>query len=109
MSRCANCEFATHDQFQGYPGRWLCLHPCRTEISNKGTFTYPANANPHILICETPVADYDNPMNQTKALEAAQTPVWCYFDVVERAKKKQPCFDPDKQRAVLWPNKPIKK
>lgn len=106
MARCSNCDFTCHDQFNGYPGRWMCFHPYRAEISNKGEFTYPANTNPHILICETAAEDYGNSTNQAKALEAAKTPVWCYLEVVERAKEEQPGFDPDKQRAILWPNKP---
>lgn len=109
MSRCTNCEFANHDQFQNHPGRWLCLHPYRNEISNRGTFTFPAVGNPNILICETPTADYNNPSAHTKALAAAKTPVWCYIEVVERAKKEQPTFDPDKQRAILWPQKAQRK
>jgi len=33
-----------------------------------------------------------------KALEAARTPVWCYYEAVGRAKTEQPGFDPDMQR-----------
>lgn len=105
MSRCVGCEYAMHDQFKGYPGRWMCFHPYRNEISNKGDFTYPGNFNPQILICETAAADYDKREAHTRALEAAKTPVWCYLDVVERTKQEQPGFDPDVQRAILWPEK----
>lgn len=103
--RCAGCKHAVHDQFKGYKGRWMCFHPYRYEISNSGNFTYPGNYNPNIVICETPVADYDQPKEHGKVLAKAKTPVWCYFEVVERARKEQPGFDPDKQRAVLWPEK----
>ena len=105
MSRCVNCEYAMHEQFRGHPGRWLCFHPHRCEISNGGEFTYPGNDNPVILICETSVADYNRPISHRKALEAHATPVWCYFDVVERAQAEQPGFDPDVQRQILWPEK----
>lgn len=103
MSRCIGCEFAIHEQFRGYPGRWLCFHPYRREISNSGHFTYPGNHNPVILICETSAMDYNHPISQRNALKAVTTPIWCYFDVVERAQKEQPGFDPDVQRAILWP------
>ena len=109
MSRCTTCQYANHDQFQHHPGRWLCLHPHRDEISNHGTITIPANYNPIILICETPIADYNDPTAQLAALAAAETPRWCYFEAVERARRIQPTFDPDKQRAILWPHKAAKK
>lgn len=105
MSRCVDCQFVQHDQFKGYPGRWMCGHPYRNEISNSGHFTYPGNFNPKILICETSAADYGNQAAHTMALEAAKTPKWCYLDVVERAQAEQPGFDPDRQRAILWPEK----
>lgn len=103
MSRCVGCKHAVHDQFKGYPGRWSCFHPYRHEISNKGDFTYPANDHPRITICETPAADYNQPDKHLEVLQEAQTPVWCYIEVVERAKREQPGFDPDKQREILWP------
>ncbi len=105
MSRCVGCEFVLHEQFKGYCGRWLCFHPYRRELSNRGTFTYPGNDNPRITVCETSVADYNNSKRHREVLAASKTPVWCYFEAVERAKKKQPGFDPDAQRAVLWPEK----
>ena len=103
MSRCTGCQYATHEQFKGHQGRWLCYHPYRYEIDNKGDFTYPGNFVPHITICETPVADYDQTSKHTETLAAVKTPVWCYYEVVERTQKVQPNFDPDKQRAILWP------
>lgn len=105
MSRCINCQFAQHDQFKGYPGRWMCFHPYRTEISNSGHFTYPGEHNPRIVICETAAADYGDHQKHSIALADAKTPVWCYLDAVDRAKQEQPGFDPDVQRAILWPEK----
>lgn len=101
--RCVECEYAMHDQFKGHPGRWMCFHPYRYEISNSGDFTYPGNFNPRITICETSAADYGKPRAQTRTLAEAKTPIWCYLEVVERSKIEQPGFDPDKQRAILWP------
>ena len=105
MSRCVKCKFAVHDQFKGNAGRWMCFHPYRNEISDKGDFTYPGNFNPKITICETPASDYDIETKLKEALEKAKTPVWCYDEVVERSKIEVPGFDPDAQRAVLWPEK----
>lgn len=105
MSRCSKCEFAHHDQFKGFYGRWLCLHPYRSEISNCGTFTYPANDNPRVTICETVPESYNNLSALADALEEVETPLWCYFEAVDRAKQLQPEFDPDKQRAILWPRR----
>lgn len=105
MSRCVDCEYARHDQFKGYPGRWMCFHPYRTEISNSGHFTYPGEHNPHIVICGTAAVDYGDHQKHAIALADAKTPVWCYLDVVDRAKQEQPGFDPDRQRAILWPEK----
>jgi len=104
MSRCVGCEFTVHDQFKGYSGRWMCFHPHRKELSNKGEFTYPANENPRITICQTPIENYDLPDRHRKTLENAKTPVWCYIEAVERAKEEQPGFDPDVQREILWPS-----
>jgi len=103
MSRCVACGHAMHEQFRSYPGRWICFHPHRREISNRGKFTYPENNNPRVIIYQTPVADYDCPERHRQSLEEAKTPVWCYFEAVERAQKEQPGFDPDKQRKILWP------
>lgn len=105
VSRCSKCEFAHHDQFKGFCGRWLCLHPYRNEISNSGTFTYPANDNPRVTICETVPESYNNLPALADALEEVETPLWCYFEAVERAKQLQPGFNPDKQRAILWPGR----
>lgn len=103
MSRCITCKNAAYDQFKGYCGRWMCFHPYRYEIDNKGDFTYPGNFKPKILICETPAAAYNQSNKLLEVLAAAKTPVWCYFEVVERAQKEYPGFDPEKQRAILWP------
>ena len=105
MSRCVGCQHAVYDQFQGYPGRWMCFHPYRRELSNKGTFTYPGNDSPYIVICETLATGCGDLCQQKAALAEAKTPVWCYFEAVERAKREQPGFDPDIQRAILWPSK----
>ena len=105
MSRCSKCVFAMYDQFKGYRGRWLCLHPHRAELSNKGVFIYPEDDNPSITICETPADTSGDLQAQALDLKAAETPVWCYFEAVERAREEQPGFDPDKQRSILWPAK----
>lgn len=105
MSRCTTCNHCVHEQFWGYPGRWLCLHPFRSEIDNKGDFTYPGNWNPHVTICETDASCYNEQKKRTEALQNAKTPVWCYFEVVERSKIEQPGFDPDVQRSILWPER----
>ena len=79
------------------------MHPFRGEISNKGDFTYPKIAKPRRIICQTTVDDYSNLANQRVTLKDAKTPIWCYLDVVDRAKKEMPGFDPDRQRAILYP------
>jgi hypothetical protein len=65
-------------------------------------FIYPKNHNPAITICETPADTSGDPHAQALDLKAAETPVWCYFEAVERARKEQPGFDPDKQRSILY-------
>ena len=77
QSRCADCKHAIHDQFKGHSGRWMCFHPYRREISNKGDFTYPYNHEPPIVICKTSASDYNQPEKLAAALAAAKTPVWC--------------------------------
>ena len=103
MCRCANCQYPQHEQYKGHKGCWSCSHPYRRELDNKGHFTYPENHNPAIVICETPKQDFGDEAAHLKALEAARTPVWCYYEAVERAKAEQPGFDPDIQRQILWP------
>ena len=105
MARCITCSCAVHDQFQGYCGRWICRHPHRSEISNSGDFTYPKNSSPKTTICETPAELYGDIGSQKRILADTKTPIWCYLDVVERSKLENPRFDPDKQRAILWPRK----
>lgn len=105
MGKCGSCEHAQHEQFKGYKGRWLCGHPCRVEIDNRGRFTYPENYNPTVVICETPAGDFGNNKAHLNVLSAAKTPVWCYYTAVERAKRIQPRFDPDVQRRILWPER----
>ncbi|MBQ6059433.1 MAG: hypothetical protein IJL39_05200 [Clostridia bacterium] len=108
MARCYKCRYRDHQQFRGYEGLWICMVPTRREIDNKGHFTYPENHNPAVVICKTPKEDIDNNARKENALKTAKTPVWCYFDVVERSQAEQPGFDPDKQRASLWPDKHVK-
>lgn len=103
MARCANCKYVEHEQFKGHKGHWLCFHPYRKELDNKGDFTYPHNHNPITMICETEKRDYGKDDRHTQALVEAETPVWCYYEAVERAKADQPGFDPDRQREILWP------
>ena len=105
MARCVNCPYPTHEQYKGHAGRWLCFCPYRSEVDNTGKFTYPEVEKPEIEICPTKAEDYGKIEMHKKALEEAPTPVWCYFDAVEREEEKEPNFDPEKQRAVLWPGK----
>ena len=85
------------------------MHPYRSEIDNSGNFTYPGNHAPAIRICETPASAFGNNAAHMERLVAAKTPKWCYYKVVEREQKINPRFDPEKQRAVLWPEKISKK
>ena len=38
MSRCSKCIFAVYEQYKGHRGRWLCFHPHRAELSDRGEF-----------------------------------------------------------------------
>lgn len=105
MSRCSKCIFAVYEQYKGHRGRWLCFHPHRAELSDRGEFICSKNHNPSITICETPADIYEDLQAQAAELKAASTPVWCYFESVERVKVPQPDFDPDKQTDILYPKK----
>lgn len=104
---CNGCEYPIHEQYERYAGRWLCLHPHRDEISNTGTFTFPQNDRPHILICETPAELYGDFAAHNALLAAAPTPKWCYLAIVQaeqerRMRTGEPPFDPDRQREILY-------
>ena len=102
MGRCANCRYARLSRYSGYLGLWVCLHPYRGELNNQGKWSYPKIDNPNVTICTVdPAAD------SKVALQAAQTPRWCYVDTVERAAIEEPSFSPQKQRDLLdWTTVP---
>ena len=83
----------------------MCDHPYRTEIDNNGHFTYPCCHNSNVVICKTRKEDFAEEKKHEEQLAEAETPVWCYYEAVARAKAEQPGFDPDKQREILWPGK----
>lgn len=105
MSLCCRCDYAVHERYKGYAGRWLCTHPCRYEIGNAGDFTYPGNFSPAIKICDTSAEDFSQRHRSNAVLAEVQTPRWCYYDVVARAQAEQTGFDPDAQHSILWPEK----
>lgn len=109
MSLCCKCDYAVHEQYRGYTGRWICMHPCRYEISNAGEFTYPGNISPATLICDTPAVDFSKRETHLETLKKAATPKWCYYEVVARSQVEQPGFNPDVQRSILWPEKVLPK
>lgn len=102
MSLCEKCRFKTFSQFTGYPGIWLCFHPYRGELDNRGKWSYPKIDSPNITICICDPKD-----DAALALRKAETPRWCYFEALKRAKANDPSFDAESQRKSLeWPSYP---
>lgn len=66
--RCAECK-VMHEQFKNYKGRWMCWRPGDTMGR---------------IICETPVADFDDKAAHNRVLEETPTPQWCPFKQSER-------------------------
>ena len=96
MSRCANCRYTKLSRYNGYVGLWICLHPYRGELDNRGEFSYPKIESPNVTIVTVdPGADAHD------ILKKAETPRWCYYEAVRRSKKEQPGFDPARQRKSL--------
>lgn len=100
MGRCTICEHAKWEGFAGYEGHWICMHPYRSELDNRGHWTYPKIDSPNITICKTP--KHSKMIDDAEALSKAKTPRWCYYEAVERAKVEEPSFDPDYQRKILY-------
>ncbi len=99
---CEQCRYAIYEQYKDYEGKWICLHPHRSELSNNGNSTYPMNPAPKREICILPAEAYSSLELQRQLLEEAPLPKWCYYVAVEREKVKNPQFDPDEQRITLY-------